>query len=97
MVVFPLLATVAHSPHLLSDLDVVRGQHACVAAAPQILGRVKAEGSSVAQRTCSSPFVGCAVGLASIFDHDQAMLVGQVQDGIHLGRQTVQVDRDNSS
>ena len=52
-------------------------------------------GGSMAQRSHSLTLVACAVGLACILDHHQALTSGDVRDGIHVSRLAIEMNGDN--
>ena len=49
----------------------------------------------VAQGTRSAGLIARALGLGIVFDHFQSMAAGDGQDGIHVGRLSVKMHRDN--
>src|SRR6266436_1994185 len=71
--------------------------HARIAARAQILGRVKAKASYVAQGTGTPALVACADGLRAIFDHRQVLLAREIHDRVHVRGQTVEVNDDDGA
>src|SRR5262249_20870354 len=49
----------------------------------------------MAKTTSPSPLVFCTVCLGSIFDDVQPMLLGHLEDGIHIRRMPIKVDNHN--
>src|SRR5208282_4704869 len=98
VVVLLSLAVIAKHTHLRSQCLVVGGNGAGFATCTEVLAGVEAERGSTANRTGCQPailFAGkilCAVGLASIFHHNQTESVRQFEDGIHVGHLPIEVD-----
>ncbi len=92
VVVLGPLAIVAHHPHLLGQLPVIRRERAGVAVSSQVLARIEAEGAKRPDGPGAAPLVPGAVGLAGVLDHRQAVPGGDLEDRVHVGRLAVQVD-----
>src|SRR5258708_27131260 len=58
--------------------------HARIAARAQILGRIKAKASDVAERTGAPAFVARADGLRAVFDHRQLLLAREFHNWAHV-------------
>src|SRR5258705_10940569 len=63
VVVLALLPPIAKHPHQLRAMGVARDQHAALAARAEILPRVEAEATEVAERPHALPAVFGSVGL----------------------------------
>ena len=75
---------------------VVVGQHrAAVAVAAKRLGREKAGRGGVAESAEPAAIEGRAEGLRGVVEHEQVGVLGNRGDGVVVGRQAEQVDRDD--
>src|SRR5208283_5134924 len=99
MVVFLRLAMVAQHAYVLRQVRFVGRDCTSLTAGPEILARIEAEGSGFPHRSRSFPsFVFSrevlgTMSLASIFYYDQVPSPGQLQNPIHVGRLSVEVNR----
>ena len=70
-----------------------RRQRATVAERAEILGRVETVGGGCAKAADRTPFAGRQVRLAAVFDDGEVVARGDLGDGAHVGRLTVEVHR----
>ena len=95
MVILPLLAPVAQHADPLGEVLVVGDHHAALAAGPEVLPGIEAEAAHVADGAHAPALVLRAVGLGSIFDDDEVMAAGDVQDGVEIRGLAMQVHRQD--
>jgi len=74
---------------------VVRNERAALAARDDLVV-VERKRSRVANRTQALAAIGTAIRLARIFEHFDAVLVGDGHNGIHIARQAIHVNGDDS-
>ena len=80
------------------DEVAIRGRdHPCVAVGPQVLARVEAEAGGLAEGADLAALVGGAVGLGTVLDDDQVVLFRDRHDGIHVGRLTIEMNRNDGA
>src|SRR5579864_2891454 len=97
------LAVVAQHPDLARKLLVVRGDGSGFSTRPQILSWIKAERRRLAHRPGLFPtavflrVVFRPMRLACVLNDDEIKVPGKLQDGIHVGRLTVEVHRHDRS
>jgi hypothetical protein len=89
-----LLAIVAQLPYLICYIILVGGDRAGVAESAEVLARIEAEAPGIPERSEFFAFVGSAVGLGGILDDRNALLLGDMNYGIHISGLPVQVDRN---
>ena len=88
-------AVFPQQPHAFRQPGVTRDHRAPVPERPQILGRIKAERSDVADGAGHVAVVGRAVRLRAVFDHRQVVAARDRQDRSGVGRLTVEMHRDD--
>ena len=85
--------------HFLRQIRVVGGNCSSLAASTQVLARIETEGRCLPHRSGLFPaFVFAreilgAMGLARVFHDYEIVSVGQLQNRIHVGRLSVEMDR----
>src|SRR6266404_4698038 len=100
MVVLHGLAVIADHLYFLCQPGIVRRDRACLSTGPQILAWVKAECCRPAHRAGLHPAIALAgkifsaVGLTSVFDHDEIVLLRNLQNRIHIGSLAIKMDRN---
>jgi hypothetical protein len=85
-------ALAAIEPHGLGQFVVVRGDHPAFAGSDDLVAE-EAEGGAVAEAARHPALVGRPHSLGGVLDDHQAVLFRDLQDRIHVGHLTVQVDR----
>ena len=78
--------------HVISS----RNKRATFATAAEILGRIEAKGTDIAEQTHGSSTILCADGLGTILNHEQIMLLRDRQDLVHSRRLAKEVN-DNDA
>ncbi len=84
--------------HHLGNLRIVSGHGTCFATGSEVLSRIEAEGRGFAHRARLSPTllllrkVFGPVSLAGVFHHDQVVLLGQLEDRVHVRHLSVQMN-----
>ncbi len=88
------VAFVAETPHqfALAEHIVAVGDEQPPFAAAEVLQVVQAEGAGDSQRSAHPPLVHRPVRLAGVFDHMQAVLLGDGENRVHVSRAAVNVD-----
>ena len=77
------------------QIGIVGQQRSPVSAGAQMLGRIEAETTDIAQGPGAlSPIAG-SHGLGGVFDDPQLSLPGKGQDGLHIGGMAKEVDRQD--
>ena len=84
---------VPQPPHPLGQTVVAGGDPARIPVRAQVLARIEAEAAGRADRSGDAPFVPRALRLGRVLDQRQAVLPGQLQQGIHVGRLPVDMHR----
>ena len=101
MEVLARLAPVAQPAQTLCEVCSAGDDRAALAASAQVLARIEAEGRGPAHRSRLAPaalspgVILGAVGLAGVFDDDQAVFACELQDRIHVGHLSVEMHRDH--
>src|SRR2546428_2975158 len=95
VVIFSRLAVIAKDTNFFIDSSVVCDHPSRFAEGSEVFAWVETEAASVAQRPSSLTFVFRAVGLGSILDHQQTPSTGELQNRIHVGCLTKQMDRND--
>ncbi len=95
VVVLPPGTVGPQHPGSLRHLIAVRGDEPPVPKAPQVLGGEKGEGPGVPQGAHLFALVGGPEGLGAVLQHLEAVGAGDLQDGVHLGGQAVEVDGED--
>src|SRR6478736_3381622 len=95
MIIFANLAVIPKDPDFVHQFRIIRYHRTRLTERAEILPGVKAETSGVAQGADPSSFVFGPMRLASVLHDKQTMLGGKFQDRIHVGRLTVEVNRNN--
>src|SRR5439155_2441031 len=91
------LAVIPEHTNLTRERLVVRGHGASFAAGAQVLARIEAERGRAAERASLAPpiflfrEVFCTVRLAGVFDDNEVVSGGQLEDGVHVGHLPVQM------
>ena len=81
------------SRSLSASRVVVGRQHAAVAVAAEVLGRIEAEAADVAERAGAATAILRADRLAGVFDHRQSRASAPcASSGVHVGALAVQMD-----
>ena len=93
MLVLFLLAEIAQQLNAFADPGVIGDDGAAVAIGAQILPRIKAEATGVADASGSPPLPHRSVRLTRIFDDAQSMTARRVEDRLHRDDLPVQVHR----
>ena len=91
VVVAVRLPAVACAAQTDGEGGIVHEDGAGVAERAQVLGGVEAERSDPRQRPHHAPFVSCAVGLTGVLDEGEAVVTGDLQERIEVGRVAVEV------
>jgi hypothetical protein len=63
------------------------------AVGAQVLARIEAEAAGVAEAADRAVLVDRAVRLARVLDHLEPVALGDLEDGVHVGRVAVEMDR----
>src|SRR5436190_6255326 len=95
VVILLRLAVIPKDPNLFIDPRVVCYDRASLTESSEVLARVETEATGVAKSTSFSTFVFRAVGLGSVLDHEQTPSAGELENRIHVGRLTKQMDRND--
>jgi hypothetical protein len=95
VVVLDPRAIVAQHAHRVGHGRVVGRQPTAVAHGAQVLARVKAPGRHVGQPAHAAPAPARRVRLGAVVQHAQAMARRHGVDGVHVGRLSVQMDRQD--
>src|SRR5271165_1034906 len=101
VVVLLRLTMVADDPDLGGDGHVIGRDCSGLAAGAEVLPWVEAEPCGAAHRTGLAPTILLprevfgAVGLAGVFNDDQAILFGQFENWIHVHHLAVEMNRNN--
>ena len=74
---------------------VVAGEQDATLAAVEVLAGLEGKHADVSERADTPPFVLGSVGVGRVLDDRQVVTPGDVHDGVHVGRQTAQVDGDD--
>src|SRR5690606_12852511 len=82
-------------PQAVSQRRVAGGQHAAVAHAAEVFGRVETETADVAPAARGATVVGGADRLSSVFDYGDVAAGGDLADPVDLGALTEQVHRND--
>src|SRR6266567_1040389 len=91
---------IADHLYLLRQARIVRSDCARLPTGPQILPGIKAECRRPAHRAGLHPAIALAgkifsaVGLASVFNHDEIVLLRDFQNRIHVGSLAIKMDRN---
>ncbi len=88
-------AVVPRRPTPLGQTVVVGDDRTPVAHGAEILGRVEAECTGLSHAAASLSFVAGAVRLGGILHDDQAVLLGDCADRVHVDGMSVKVNGDN--
>jgi hypothetical protein len=91
--VFPLLTPVAQRAHTLGEVGAIRDDGAALAAGAEILSRVEAETTEIAERAGAPATALGAVGLRRILDHGDAVTLGYFANLFDLSEPPVQMHR----
>src|SRR5436305_2674124 len=89
---------IADHLYLLRQARIVRSDCARLPTGPQILAWIKAECRRPAHRAGLHPAIALtgkifsAVGLAGVFNHDEIVLLRNLQNRIHVGNLAITVD-----
>src|SRR5512132_4448261 len=84
------LSPVAQSPNAPCHLVVIGDNGAALAAGAEVLARIEAEASEVAETAGAAACVLGAVRLRRIFDDDKTVRAGDLENGIHGGNPSMQ-------
>ena len=74
---------------------VIGDDHAGLAVGAEVLARVETEAGHVAHTADAPALVLCSVGLATVLDHHQTVLLGDLENRVHVGRLAIQVYWDD--
>ena len=97
VVVLLRLPVVAEHSALVGHPVIIGGDCSGLAARTQVLPGIKAERGGMAHRACLAPpaflfrEVFCTVRLAGVFDDNEVVSGGQLEDGVHVGHLPVQM------
>ena len=100
VVVLHGLAVIADHLYFLCQPGIVCCDCACLSTCPQVLPGIKAECRRLAHGAGLHPLIPlagkvlCAVGLAGIFNHDEIVLLRNLQNRIHVSSLSVKMDRN---
>src|SRR5712671_4488733 len=89
----PLFSPASQQPYMAVVLRIAGGNHAAFTRGAQIFGWIKAEASDIADAAGTPSVIFGARCLRRVFDDYQLMAAGNFQDRIHVGWESVQVDR----
>jgi len=95
MEIAPLLAVPGDAPHPVGQFRIVRKTGSAIAIATQGLGGKKAGGADRAQAAAEVALLGTAEALGAVFNHRQAMPIGNRIDRRKISRLPVQAHRNN--
>ncbi len=95
MVILPLLPEVAQKAQALGQIGSSGDHHPAVAGCPEVLGRVEAEASRVAQCPAAAPEDTGAVSLTGVLDDGELRLRRDRQHGIDVAWLPVEMHRDD--
>src|SRR5277367_2264063 len=95
MKIFFLAAVNSNHPQPLGLHRIVSGDESAIARATQIFRRKKTEATKIADGAGKSFVVTGAYGLRGIFDDQKIVGLGDLQDGVKIGRQTKKVNRQD--
>ena len=84
-------------PDPIGQDGVVGHDHATVAEAAEVLGRVEAQDSPGGRSTRRAPLVLRTDRLRRVLDHDEAGLLGDRHDRVHVGDLAVEVHGDDGA
>ena len=88
-------SVVGDLPHARHEVGVRGRDHSCVAAGPEVLGRIEAEAGGVAQRPGPSAVPFRAVGLGRVLEDREPVPAGDLVDGGHVRRVAIEMDGDD--
>jgi hypothetical protein len=91
----PVQAMLAFHKIPPSQLIVVRDDHTTLAGGGDQLVFPEAEAANISDSADDATLIHRAMRLCSIFDNMQVVAAGNIQDGIHVSGQAVEVHRDN--
>src|SRR5215470_1741476 len=89
VIILAPLAPVAQHADGTSIVCIVRRYCATFSVGTQVLTGIKAKAAQITDATYAAAFISGAVGLRRVLDHDEAVVPGNLQDGIHIGWLTV--------
>ena len=79
----------------LGQSGVVGGEHAGVAKRAEVLGRIEAEATDCTERAGGLVIEARADGLGGVLDHVQAVALGDLTDGVHVGTLAEEMHRND--
>ena len=93
MLIFSLLAPVTQHAYSVGIVGVVSCDHAALSVRPEILARIEAKATQIADSPNSTTLVLRAMSLRRIFDHNQTMAPGDFQNRIHISGLAIEMHR----
>ena len=88
---------IAQHTHLARQIGIIGGNHTPFAISPKILGEIEAESAKVTHATRFPSLIIRPVCLAGVFDNDQVVLAGDLEQGIHIGALPVEMYRQDEA
>src|ERR1700735_4802885 len=95
MVILAILSPVAQHANSFRISSVVRRDRSALPIRSEVFGGIETETSDVADAARSPAFVLRPVRFCGIFNHNQAMAPRDLQDRVHVGCLSVEMDRQN--
>ena len=95
MVVFLALAPVAEHAQPRGQVVAVGDDGAALAAGAEVLARVEAEATDIAEAAGAAALVLCTMRLGRVLDHDEAIGIGEREQGRHVGHAAMQMHRQD--
>jgi hypothetical protein len=97
VVILAPLSLIAEYPHDLGMVCVIGDDHTALAIRSQVLAGIEAEAGEVTHGARAAAFIFGAVRLSCIFDYHEAVPSRDLEDGIHVGRLTIEMYWDNGA
>src|SRR5260370_13259559 len=97
MIVLAHLSQLSLPSHLFVEIGIARHHRAAVASRGEILARMKAETTAIAEGAYRLSIDSCAYRLRRIFDQKQAVPPSERDDLAHRGGLPIQVDRQKGA
>ena len=95
VVVFFDLAVIAEDAHFFVEVGVIGEDRPGLAKGPEIFAWVEAEATGIGEEAGFCSVVLGAVGLAGVFDDEDAVLAGDLENGLEIGGVSEEVDGDD--
>src|SRR3954451_22402781 len=93
MIVFRFLPPIPQECHTSRQLGVIGHDGSAFTICAEIFARIEAEASGIAHCTGAPALVFGTVRLSCVFDNDEPVTVGDLDNWVHIHHEAMQVDR----